>query len=94
MTGDATAAGRLAAMKNLGAKSAGWLIEAGIETPEQLTEIGAVEAYARVKAARPRVSIVMLWALHGALEDVHFARLAPETKEMLKALVEQRADLE
>jgi DNA transformation protein len=81
---------QLTDLKNLSTKSASWLVEAGITTPDQLAEIGAVEAYARVKAMRPRVSIVMLWALHGAIEDIHFAKVAPEVKDMLKDLLQQR----
>ncbi len=86
-----TQADQLAAMRNLGPKSAVWLTQVGITTPAQLAELGAVEAYARVKAARPReVNLVMLWALYGALNDMHFAAVPPEAKDMLKSLLEQR----
>jgi len=82
---------RLAAMRNLGEKSAAWLAEVGIKTPEELADVGAVEAYARVKAARPReASLVMLWALYGALNDMHFAAVPPEVKDMLKDMLRQR----
>jgi DNA transformation protein len=82
---------RLAAMRNLGEKSAAWLAGVGVETPEELAEVGAVEAYARVKAARPReVSLIMLWALYGALNDMHFAAIPPEVKDMLKDMLRQR----
>jgi DNA transformation protein len=81
----------LAAMRNLGEKSAGLLAEVGIHSPRQLAELGAVEAYARVKAARPReVSLIMLWALYGALNDMHFAAIPPEVKDMLKDMLRQR----
>jgi hypothetical protein len=78
-------------MRNLGEKSAAWLAEVGIKTPEELADVGAVEAYARVKAARPReASLVMLWALYGALNDMHFAAVPPEVKDMLKDMLRQR----
>jgi len=78
-------------MRNLGDKSAKWLAEVGITTSEQLQEMGAVEAYARVKAARPgQVNLVLLWALYGAINDKHFAAVPPDVKDMLKALLKER----
>jgi hypothetical protein len=45
----------------------------------------------RVKAARPRqASLVMLWALYGAINDMHFAAIPPEVKDMLKELLQER----
>jgi hypothetical protein len=77
-------------MRNLGPKSAVWLTQVGITTPAQLAELGVVEAYARVKAARLEVSPVVLWAPYGALNDMHFAAVPPEARDMLKSLLGQR----
>jgi len=89
---DADKIARLAALPNIGEKSAGWMIEVGVDTPETLAELGAVETYARMKAAYPRdVSLCALWALHGAIEGVHYAKLAPEVKDTLKDLLAARA---
>ncbi len=76
---------RLAAMKNIGAKSAGWMIEVGVDTPEKLRDIGAIETYRRMKAAYPRqISLCALWALQGALLNTPYMHLPKELKEQLK----------
>ena len=55
----------------------------GIHTYEDLAEMGAVEAYRRIKDRGIHVSKVMLYALQGALMDVHWNDLAPELKSKL-----------
>jgi len=72
-------------LPNIGPKSAQWLESVGICTEEDLEELGAVEAYRRVKAAFPdKVSLNMLWGLQGALLDLPWNELPPEMKEKLK----------
>ncbi|GAB4577572.1 MAG: TfoX/Sxy family protein [Anaerolineales bacterium] len=72
-------------LPNIGPKSAQWLEAVGIKTLDDLEELGAVEAYRRVKAAFPeRVSLNMLWGLQGALLDLPWNELSPEMKEKLK----------
>jgi len=76
---------------NLGPKSAQWLEAVGIKTLEDLEDLGAVEAYRRVKAAYPgRVSLNLLWAFQGALLDLPWNELPPEMKEKLKREVGNR----
>jgi DNA transformation protein and related proteins len=76
---------RLAAMRNIGEKSAGWMIEVGVDTPEKLRDVGAIETYRRMKAAYPRnISICALWALQGALLDMPYQKMPKEIKERLK----------
>ncbi len=85
MTSAADKQARLAEMKNIGLKSAGWMIEVGVDTPEKLRKVGAVETYLRMKSAYPRaISLCALWALQGALHDVPYNRLDPEEKKFLK----------
>jgi hypothetical protein len=51
-----------------------------------LRRLGALAAYRRLKHAFPRqVSLVMLYALEGALRDCHWNHLPPAVKERLKA---------
>lgn len=77
-------------LPNIGPKSAQWLEAVGIKTEEDLEELGAVEAYRRVKARYPgRVSLNLLWALQGALLDLPWNELPPEMKEKLKRQVEK-----
>ena len=72
-------------LKNIGPKSAEWLESVGIRTREDLSKLGAVEAYRRVKAAQPdRVSLNMLYALQGALLDIHWNHIAQEMRDELK----------
>ncbi|WP_288413355.1 TfoX/Sxy family DNA transformation protein [uncultured Sphingomonas sp.] len=82
---------RLTALRNVAAKSAGWMIEVGVDTPERLAELGAVETYCRMKAAHPReVSLCAVWALQGAIDDVPTSRLSADTKQALKDAVAER----
>jgi DNA transformation protein and related proteins len=72
-------------LPNIGLKSTQWLEAVGIRTEEDLEELSAVEAYRQVKAAfLGRVSLNLLWALHGALLDLPWNELPPEMKEKLR----------
>jgi DNA transformation protein len=76
-------------IKNMGPKSRIWLHEIGIDSLEDLEAIGAVEAYRRLKAARPtEVTLNLLWGLQAALLNIHWNMLTPEMKADLKAQVE------
>ena len=73
-------------IKNIGSKSSVWLHEAGIDSLEDLQALGAVEAYRRVKAARPaEVSLNMLWGLQAAILDIHWKMITPTMKAELKS---------
>lgn len=80
-------------LKNLGIATVNILRAVGINSQEDLARIGAVETYNRIKARKINVSKVMLYALHGALHDVHWNDLKPELKQELVALAEQSSDL-
>lgn len=73
-------------LKNIGPASVRQLREVGIEDAAALRKLGALAAYRRLKHAFPReVSLVMLYALEGALRDCHWNRLPPGVKERLRA---------
>jgi len=73
-------------LRNIGPKSAALLRAAGIDSFENLREIGAVAAYRRVNFADPRaVSLNMLWALQGALTDQDWRGIPPAEKDRLLA---------
>jgi DNA transformation protein len=76
-------------LKNLGMASVNILHAVGINTLVELRRVGAVEAYKRIKERDINVSKVMLYALQGALMDVHWNDLAPELKLELVSLSEQ-----
>ena len=66
------------------------LREVGIEDAATLRKLGALAAYRRLKHAFPReVSLVMLYALEGALRDCHWNHLPPGVKEKLKTAAAQ-----
>lgn len=73
----------LAAMLNLGPKSATWLVMVGIKTRADLEALGAVGAYVKVKRGFPKASLNLLWALAGALEGCHYAKLPDGMRESL-----------
>lgn len=73
----------LIGLKNLGMASVNILHAIGINSYTDLSDIGAVEAYCRIRSRGIHVSKVMLYALQGALMDVHWNDLAPELKAQL-----------
>lgn len=81
---------RLTKLKGIGEKSAGWMIEVGVDTPEKLKKVGAVDTYLRIKAIYPRqMTTCGLWALEGAINDVHYNALSKERKNELKLSAEK-----
>ena len=73
----------LIGLKNLGMASVNILHAIGINSYQDLSSVGAVEAYCRIKSRGIHVSKVMLYALQGALMDVHWNDLSPELKAQL-----------
>ncbi|MCB0881005.1 MAG: TfoX/Sxy family protein [Thermoleophilia bacterium] len=75
-------------LRNIGPITAGWLHEVGIDTPGDLRRIGAAEAYRRVKAWRPwDVTLMLLWALEGALMDEDWMDVPPDRRVELRRSV-------
>jgi DNA transformation protein len=64
------------------------LAEAGITSLDELEMLGAVKAYARVKALRPKAaSLNLLWAIAAGLEDRDWRELTVEEKAGLLSAV-------
>jgi len=79
----------LASLKNLGPRSLALLAAAGITSFEQLRQLGAVRAYARVKASGVNnASLNLLWALEGALTGEHWQVVAREHRLSLLLALE------
>lgn len=75
----------LTTLRNIGLKSALWLQDVGITTPEELAQVGSVAAYRRVRDRYPdRVNLNLLWSLEGALLDIPWNRLPDEVKSALR----------
>jgi len=75
-------------MKNLGKTSVQWLHAIGVHRREQLVERGAVGIYQAVRARGFKANRVLLYALQGALMDVHWNDLDPSLKSNLLAQAE------
>ena len=62
------------------------LAEAGIYSVDELREIGAVKAYARVRQLRSRgASLNLLWSMAAGLEDRSWNDLSTDEKDALLA---------
>ncbi|MBV6288724.1 TfoX/Sxy family protein [Pseudomonas aegrilactucae] len=70
-------------LKNLGKTSAQWLHAVGIHSASDLRRLGAVDAYRAVRTRGFRASKVLLYAIEGALLDVHWNDIPPERKDDL-----------
>ena len=75
-------------LRNLGKTSAQWLHAVGIHNLSDLKRLGAADAYRAVKARGFRASKVLLYAIEGALLDVHWNDVPAERKDALNKQVE------
>lgn len=74
----------LTSMPNIGKEMAKKLLSVGIESSEQLIEIGAKDAFLKLKQKYPNVCLVHLYTLEGAIHNTEFNRLSEDTKKELK----------
>ncbi len=74
----------LTTMPNIGKEMASKLKSVEISTAEDLVEIGAKEAFFRLKTKYPQVCLVHLYALEGAIQNIEFNCLSEKTKANLK----------
>lgn len=70
-------------LRNVGPKSGAWLRQVGVRSLSDLEDIGALEAYMRVKRAGFRPSLNLLYALEGALLDCHWQDIPEERRSEL-----------
>lgn len=71
-------------LPNIGTVAERKLRQAGVETPEQLAEIGSREAFMRLKLLDPGACLHMLYALEGAVRGIRKNQLSDQTKRELK----------
>ena len=78
----------LTSLRNIGLRSAQWLISVGILTAEDLYRVGVIESYLRVRDAYPdQVTLNLLYALQGAALDLPWNELPPEMIDELQRQV-------
>lgn len=70
----------LAALKNLGEKTALWLVDAGVRSRSEMAKLGAIEVCRRMLLAGNPVSLVAAYAIEGALTDTHWNQIPPQKK--------------
>jgi len=75
----------LAALLNLGPKTAAWLDAAGIHTRAQVAELGPIGVCRRLRENGRPVSVLMAYAVEGALSGTPWNDLPAETKQSLRA---------
>jgi predicted flap endonuclease-1-like 5' DNA nuclease len=80
----------IAALPNLGPKSAQMLAAAGITSLAQLRRLGAVEAYVRARQADRGASLNLLYALEGALHGAHWQAVRRERRLELPTALDDR----
>ncbi|MCC9296236.1 TfoX/Sxy family protein [Clostridium sp. MT-14] len=60
------------------------LIEAGVDTPQSLMNIGSKEALSRIRLEDDTTCINMLYALKGAIKGIRWHSLSNDIKQELK----------
>lgn len=75
----------LQALKNIGKTSAQWLRAVGIRNVDELRRAGSIGAFRAVKARGFGASRVLLYAIEGALLNIHWSDLSAGQKAALNA---------
>lgn len=69
------------------------LAEIDIRTEQDLRALGAVGAFVRLRfACIPGLSLNALYAMHAALNNIHWRAVSDETKAALRSEVERATD--
>lgn len=82
----------LLGLRNLGKTSAQWLHATGIHTLEELRRRGPVACYCAVRARGFRASKSLMFAIAGALQDIHWNHLDPDYKASLLEQLRQQQE--
>ena len=77
----------LAGLPGLGATSAGWLVEVGVESLADIDRLGSVAIYRRLRVARAGITLNMLYALESLVLGCHWRDLSSDRKAALRAEV-------
>ena len=86
---------KLRELKGLGPKSEKCLQGIGINTPEELERVGAVNAFIRLKKeSGSSPSLNFLYALVGALGNTHWTSIAKTEKSRLLMELESHREFE
>lgn len=87
--------GELSKLKGLGPKSEAWLNEIGIYSRNELEQTGAVQAFIKLEqGCSVKPSLNFLYAMAGALENVHWTQIVKSEKSRLLLELESYRELE
>lgn len=75
---------KLEDLPNIGGSLADLLRESGINTPDELYETGAIQAFIRIRAVDSSACFSKLCALEGAVEGIRWHGLSKDKKAALK----------
>ena len=81
--------GELSKLPNIGKAVEAQLIQVGIETPEDLRQVGAKAAWLKIQEIDPCACIHSLLALEGAIQGVKKTDLPDAVKADLKAFYQE-----
>jgi len=74
----------LRGLRNIGAELEKKLKSVDITTADELRKTGSDEAFLRLKLRYPKVCLVHLYALEGAITDTEYNQLHEDVKKRLK----------
>lgn len=80
---------QLCQLPNIGFTLAQCLMDAQIETPEQLKRLGADKTFIRLSAIHRDACLCKLYAIEGAIQGIRWHNLSPERKRELKIFYNQ-----
>lgn len=78
----------LTQLKNIGPKSTQWLHAIGVDTIDDLREMGAIDCCRALKAQGYPASLNLAYAIEGALRDIHWCKLPAAVKQQLKTALQ------
>ena len=76
--------GQLSEMPNIGKELENCLIQVGINTPDELKNIGSCKAFQLISAFDSSACFSKLCALEGAIQGIRWHKLDTDTKQRLK----------
>lgn len=74
----------LTSLRNIGKEIEKKLKSVGINSAEDLKQIGSKEVFFRLKVRYPKVCLVHSYTLQGAVDNIEYNQLSEETKQELK----------
>ena len=78
-------------LRNIGPKSAAWLRQVGLRSEQDLSAIGPVAAFMKVRRAGFKPSLNLLYSLEGALVGCHWQEIPEARRQQLVAEYEVAA---